>query len=132
MEGISDIKIVGIDETRPPRILKEPYINLVFKLSHKAPPEWCDDYNQIFSKRKLPVKIDPAEGIFIETWVRKPEQVEKLFELMKGAVTLCSDAFIARIEAKAANAAAEMGDAPKDEGEQGKLNKIIAGLNFDD
>ena len=31
MEGISDIKIIGIDEKRPPKIRKEPYIDLVFK-----------------------------------------------------------------------------------------------------
>ena len=44
MEGISDIKICGIDETRPPMIKKEPYIDLNFKLIHKAPKDWCNDF----------------------------------------------------------------------------------------
>ena len=39
MEGISDIRISGMDENRPPRIGKEPYINLYFRLVHKAPAD---------------------------------------------------------------------------------------------
>ena len=37
MEGISDLKIIGTDERRPPIIRKEPYIDVFFKLSHQAP-----------------------------------------------------------------------------------------------
>lgn len=131
MEGISDIKISSIDEMRPPRILKEPYINLFFKLTHKAPKKWCDDFNHLASKGKYPVKIDPAKGLFIETWVRKPDEIEIALQGLKQSVSKCTEEFIALILAEA-NAAANMDDIVEESGEQGRLNKIIAGLNFDD
>ena len=132
MEGISDIRISGIDERRPPRIRKEPYINLYFKLNHKAPSDWCSAFNSLTSKGKFTVKIEPAEGLFIETWVRKPEEIEDVLDKLKASVTQCSDEYVHRIEA-AARAAAQNGDStPEDEGEQGRLNRIVAGLKFDD
>ncbi len=131
MEGISDIRISGIDEMRPPRIRKEPYINLYFKLTHEAPKQWCEDYNRLVSKKTFPAKIDPQAGLFIDTWVRKPEEIEPAFEGLKEAVMICNDEYIARIRAESA-AAANSGDKLEDEGEQGRLNRIIAGLNFDD
>jgi hypothetical protein len=131
MEGISDIKISCIDEMRPPRILKEPYINLYFKLTHKAPKKWCEDFNHLVAKGDYPVKIEPNTGLFIETWVRKPEEIEKALEGLKRAVNTCKEEYIARILAEA-NAAAEISDMTDESGEQGRLNKIIAGLNFDE
>ena len=130
MEGISDIKIIGIDETRPPRILKEPYINLYFKLSHKAPGEWCKDFNQLSSKKKYPAKIDPVLGLFVETWVRKPEEVELALQVIQETIKTCSEEFVARIQAEA-RAKANVGGPVGDEGEQGRLNRIVAALNFD-
>ena len=131
MEGISDIKISGIDEMRPPRIRKEPYINLFFKLAHKAPKRWCEDFNHLVAKAEYPAKIEPDTGLFIETWVRKPEEIEKALDGLKTAVKRCRDDYIARIVAEA-DSAAEMGDVLEDSGEQGRLNRIIAGLNYDD
>jgi len=131
MEGISDIKISGIDEMRPPRIRKEPYINLFFKLAHKAPKEWCIDFNHLVSKGEYSAKIEPATGLFIETWVRKPEEIERALQGIKSAISTCKEEYIARILAEA-NTAAEMGDELEESGEQGRLNRIIAGLNFDD
>ena len=131
MEGISDIKISSIDEMRPPRILKEPYINLYFKLTHKAPKKWCEDFNHLVAKGDYPVKIEPTTGLFIETWVRKPEEIEKAFEGLKRAVSTCKEEYIANILVEA-NAAADMSGAPEDSKEQARLNKIIAGLNFDE
>lgn len=131
MEGISDIRISGTDEMRPPRILKEPYINLYFKLTHKAPKKWCEDFNHLVSKGDYPVKIEPSTGLFIETWVRKPEEIERAFEGLKRAVNTCKVEYIARILAEA-DAAADMGGAMEATGEQGRLNRIIAGLNFEE
>ncbi len=131
MEGISDIKINGIDEARPPRIRKEPYINLYFRLSHKAPTNWCEDFNRLLAKRKCPAKIETTEGLFIETWVRKPEEIEAMLGGLKADVCTCTQEYIARVEAEA-SAAAAAGGKPEDEGEQGRLNRIIAGLSFDD
>lgn len=130
MEGISDIKICGIDETRPPRVRKQPYINLYFKLSHKAPVLWCDAFNHLVAKRQYSAKITPADGLFIETWVRKPEEIPPVLEGLKEAVKLCNEEYIARIQAEA-RAEEERGGSPEDEGEQGHLNRIVAGLDFD-
>ena len=57
MEGISDIKIIGVDETRPPIIRKEPYIDIFFKLSHQAPSDWCSDFNSLKAKHPSCEKI---------------------------------------------------------------------------
>jgi len=131
MEGISDIRIIGIDETRPPRIRKEPYINLFFKLNHKAPAKWCEIFNDTVAKRKYPVKIDPDEGVCVETWVRQADEIAPLVEVLKKAVTHTIEEYIARIAAENRAEAERVVD-PENEGEQGKLNRIIAGLNFDD
>jgi len=131
MEGISDIKICGIDEMRPPRIRKEPYINLFFKLTHKAPLDWCEAFNRLVSKGNYPVKIETSSGLFIETWVRVPEEIEPVLDDLKKAVSTCNQEYIERVEAEA-SAAADVGGKSDDAGEQGRLNRIIAELNFDD
>jgi len=41
MEGISDIKICGMDEKRPPRMKKEPYIDLFWAIV-RTEPEFRD------------------------------------------------------------------------------------------
>jgi len=132
MEGISDIRITGIDETRPPRIRKAPYIDLYFRLSHKPPKAWCEDYNRLLEKRKQPININPDEGLFIETWVRKPDELPDLVNLLKNTVAACNEQYIARIQAESLAAAAKSGIKLGDEGEQGRLNRIIAELSFDD
>ncbi len=130
VEGISDIKISGMDPARPPRIRKEPYIDLYFKISHKAPASWCDGFNRIASERQLKAKIDPSDGLFIVTWVRKPEDIEPVLTSLKAVVSSSNEDYIARIEAERRAAAARSSD-PENEGEQGRLNRIIAGLKFD-
>lgn len=131
MEGISDIRIIGVDETRPPRILKEPYINLYFKLAHQAPKDWCNDFNNLTSKYTYPAKIEPSTGLYIETWVRKIDEIETSFDTLKTAVSTCNLDYIARIQAQA-EAAANTDSLEEDTGEQGRLNKVIAHLNYDD
>ena len=131
MEGISDIKIIGIDETRPPKIRKEPYIDLYFKLSHQAPSDWCKDFNNLLLKNPYSVQIKEKEGVFIETWVREPDEIADLLELLKKTVLECINQYIERIELSARqknNLNAEQGEAT---GEQGRLNKIISDLEFD-
>ena len=129
MEGISDIRISGIDQARPPLIRKEPYINLYFRLNHKAPARWCEDFNGLLARSSYPVKIDPSEGLFVETWVRAPEEIVTLLSTLKKAVSKASGIYIARVEAAAL---AAQGVTPESEGEQGRLNRIIAGLDFSD
>ena len=129
MDGISDIKISGIDETRPPRIQKEPYIDLFFKLVHKAPADWCEDFNLLVKKRKYSAKIKPDTGLIIETYVRTPDEIESTLQSLKEAVSTCNKEYIVRIQARSAQQA-ENNNNLENTGEQGRLNKIIAGLNF--
>ena len=133
MEGISDIKIIGIDHQRPPIIRKEPYIDIYFKLSHEAPLDWCKDFNALLSKHPTAPKIKEKEGVYIEAWVRSPDEIAALLEHLKKAITECSRLYIERVEASMrdsddANALLSQ----QGSGEQGRLNKIIAELDFGD
>jgi len=130
MEGISDIKITGVDEKKPPRLRKEPYIDIVFKLSHQAPPDWCDDFNGLMTKLKSTAKINKTEGLYIETWVRLMEEIPKHLEQLHKGVAECSRIYIAKILQQRQNTA-DNDTSHEIGGEQGRLNKIIAGLKFE-
>ena len=132
MEGISDIKIVGIDEKRPPVIRKEPYIDLYFKLSHKAPADWCGDFNSLMMKHPCKPKIDKQKGLFIDAWVRTPDDIATLLEILKKNVAQCSDDYIRRIEAALNSQQGEDDSLSQVTAEQGRLNRIIAELDFGD
>ena len=132
MEGISDIKIIGIDDKRPPRIGKEPYIDLFFQLSHKAPLEWCIGFNELLVKHEYTPKIKTNEGLFIEAWVRRPEEITGLFQIIKAKVTECTAQYIENIAISQRDAVTNSDLAQKEgDSEQGRLNKVIAGLDFD-
>ncbi|MFP5349798.1 MAG: hypothetical protein ACLGHO_08135 [Gammaproteobacteria bacterium] len=132
MEGISDIKIIGIDEKRPPRIQKEPYIDLCFRLSHKAPVDWCHDFTDHQSKAAYPASIDTKECLYIETWVRSQDEIVPHLQSLKKAVADCNARYIAKIEASARDRDGELDALTKETGLQGQLNRIIAGLDFSD
>lgn len=130
MDDIRDIHINGIDPTRQPRVRKEPYIDLYFTLEPAAPPRWCEDFNGLAAGGDFPATIDPKKGLIIETWVRTPDEVVTALHTLKGVVRKTTEAYIAR--AKAESAALLQVDVPAEEqGEQGRLNKIIATLDFD-
>lgn len=130
MEGISDIQIVGIDDKRPPRIRKEPYIDLFFRLSHQAPGDWCAIFNVLLGKHASNAKIKVKEGLFIEAWVKKPEDIPLLLVLLKDKVAECSRLFIEKIELSIRNAGAANAELMLGGGEQGRLNRIVAALDF--
>lgn len=130
MQGISDIKIIGVDQSRPPVIRKEPYIDIFFQLSHQAPVDWCKDFNSMLTKHPGTPKITEKEGLFIETWVRKPEEIVGLLEELKETITECSRQYIERIELSAQLACNENMSLSGETGEQGRLNQIIASLEF--
>jgi len=130
MEDISDIRIVGIDEKRPPRIRKEPYIDLIFRLAHKAPADWCRDFNDLMARHEYAPKIDPGEGLFIETWVRSVDEIEAHLQLLKDTVTQCTEQYIEKIQVREQNRSDDNTLLQKEEGPQGRLNRIIAGLDF--
>jgi hypothetical protein len=130
MQGISDIKIVGVDKSRPSVIRKQPYIDIFFRLSHQAPVAWCNDFNGLLSKHPSTPRIVEKEGLFIETWVRKPNDIVGLLEKLKETVTECSRQYIERIELSAKLASSENASLAGESGEQGRLNNIIASLDF--
>ena len=132
MEGISDIKIIGIDEKRPPVISSAPYIDLFFKLSHQAPSDWCNDFNVLMSKYPGSPKIKQKEGLYIESWVKTSDLIVDYLELLKKNVTLCSDLYIERIEQAARDTKSNDISGVAEDSQQGRLNKIIAGLVYDE
>ena len=131
MQTISDISIIGIDKARPPVIRKEPYIDIFFKLSHQAPIDWCKDFNNLFTQHRDTKNVNIAEqgGIYINTWVRTPEEIPPLLELLKELIKECSTEYIKRIQLNT-----QQGDSATIETkasiEQARLNAIIDSLDF--
>lgn len=130
MEGISDICIVGIDERRPPRMRKEPYIDLYFKFSHQVPPLWGKGFNDLMAKHPYAPKVPLPDGMYIETWVRNPDEIAPLLDQLKRAVAECTREYIESIERSVRVASAAAAAVTEESGEQGRLNRIIAGLDF--
>jgi hypothetical protein len=131
VEGISDIKIVGMDEKRPPRIRTEPYIDLIFRLSHKAPLDWCRDFNDLLLKQEYSPKIDDQEGLYIETWVRTPDEIVAQFQMIKEKLAECTVQYIEKRRVSDLSKDSDNDLVKQGGGEQGRLNSIIAGLDFD-
>ena len=132
LEDIRDIKIVGIDDKRPPRIRKEPYIDLFFRLSHQAPKKWCQDFNKLAKDLVPPVKIDDNEGVFIDAYVRDMDNIAMHLDKIKRKIVLCNEQYIEEIRQRESAELARNALLFGEEGEQGQLNKIIAALRFDD
>lgn len=132
MEGISDIKIISIDEKRPPIIRKEPYIDIFFKLSHKAPVDWCKDFNALLSKHPTTPRVNEKEGLYISAWVRTPDEIVALLGQLKTSVADCTRAYIERIQLSQRNENEENTLAQQGGGEQQRLNQIVAALDFSD
>jgi len=132
VEGISDIRIIGIDEKRPPIIRSEPYIDLIFKLSHQAPADWCNDFNSLMAKHPGSPKIKQQEGLYIESWVKSPDLIIAYLEQLKAKICLCNDMYIERIEQSARDNIKADPSAVAETSPQGRLNMIIAALVFDE
>ncbi|HKK05089.1 MAG TPA: hypothetical protein VKA50_04505 [Gammaproteobacteria bacterium] len=131
MEGISDIRIAGIDDRRPPIIRKEPYIDIFFKLSHQAPADWCREFNNLAAKHPSSPRMKETEGLIIETWVRTPDEIVPLLDRLKDLVAQCTRQYIERIEESARQTGEANASLAHESGEQGRLNRILAGLDFD-
>ena len=132
MEGISDLRIEGIDENRSPSAKHAQYINLYFRLNHKAPEPWCSMFNDLMAKHPSKPKIIPTEGLYIETWVQNGDQIAPHLELLKAAVKECSTLYIEKLEREKRASSAQAGDRVADDSPQARLNRIIEALNFDD
>ena len=131
MNSISDIKIIGIDEERPPRMRKAAYIDLYFKLSTKPPPDWCDDFNALAHKIEPAAKIDKIKGNVIETWVREMDLIPGHLEKIKKTVTRCNQQYMEKVLKKQLAAALKDASVVGMDGQQNRLNEIVTALNFE-
>ncbi|MEO5342021.1 MAG: hypothetical protein H7842_01570 [Gammaproteobacteria bacterium SHHR-1] len=131
MDSINNLKIIGLDPRRPPIVRKEPYIDLIFELSHPAPEDWCDDFNNLNRGATPTVMIKKNPGLFIETYVREMGHIPRQLELIKAKVKQCSAEYLEKIRLKAIEEAAKNGSLSGAGGEQGKLNAILAELDYD-
>jgi capsid protein len=128
---INQIKLIGIDEERPPLMRKEAYIDLFFKLSQKAPQDWCEDLNKLGHQVEPSFKIDTLKGDIVETWTRDmnliPQQVEKIKEKIKE----CNKQYVERLRLKVISDAARTASPTGHDSQQAELNLIIATLDFE-
>jgi len=131
MSDIKDIKIVGIDEDRPPRIRKEAYIDLFFKLSEKVPMDWCEDFNSVGRQSSPSVKIDKNAGLFIDAYVNDMTQIPVQLEKIKKLVKACNEQYMEKIRQKNLALAASHAALEGKSNEQDRLNQLVATLKFD-
>jgi len=130
MNSIDDIKIVGFDDARPPRVRKEAYIDLFFKLSHKAPTDWCEDFNSLGRQLNPSPKIDINRGECIDSYVNDMEQIAPHLEQVKKAIIDCNQRFMEKLRQKELALAASNADLRGQDGEQYRLNQIVDALDF--
>ncbi|MFZ9039038.1 MAG: hypothetical protein ACO3DT_13365 [Gammaproteobacteria bacterium] len=130
MSSFEEIRIISIDEARPPRVRKEAYIDLFFKLSAKAPLDWCEAFNALGRQINPAAKIDKNLGETIETYVNDMGGIQSHLNEIKQTVVECNAQYLEKIRqrqlADAASNAALLGQ----DGEQAKLNQIISALEF--
>ncbi len=129
MPGPEPITIIGVDSQRPPQIRKDPYIEVFFELSDVAAKQWCDDFNSSMQKQLSKPKVRSDEGRFIETWVRRPEELPAHLEVLKGAVHKCNELQRATALALANTVISESGEATLSSA-QTQLNAVISTLDF--
>jgi hypothetical protein len=130
VEGISDIHIIGIDPRRPPRIRKGPYINLFFQLNHKVPADWAEGFNRLLSKHRYTPKIVGEEWLYIDTWVRTPDEIPGLLETLRKNIMDCNRDYIARIEGERLAATKRVSTSDESSGEQAHLDGVLSRLKF--
>jgi hypothetical protein len=131
MEEICDIRIVGIDEKRPPIVRKEPYIDLFFRLSRQPPKAWCEEFNRLVKGMTPPVKIDVRTGIFIDAYVRSMDDIPAHFDNIRKKVNACNESYIESIRQQALDDTEANASRLNAGDEQTRLNLIVAGLEFD-
>lgn len=130
MSTFEAITIIGIDPERPPRVRKESYIDLFFKLSAKAPADWCEAFNGLGRQVNPGAKIDKTGGECIETYVNDMERIPPHLSAIKQTVQECNEQYIAKIRQKEAELAASQAAALGQDGEQQRLNQIVEKLDF--
>lgn len=132
MNSFEAIRISGLDESRLPKMRKEAYIDLYFKLSHKAPEEWCEDFNVLGRRLSPAAKVDMKSCLTIDTYVNDMERIPVQLAELKETVGECNTQYLEKLRQREIKLAAENAALQGEVGEQQRLNLIIATLEFDD
>jgi hypothetical protein len=131
MTSFNEIKIIGMDANRPPRIRKESYIDLFYRLSEEAPEGWCEDFDAFGRQLSPTAKIDTADRGIISTYVNDMDTIPGHFAQLKQAVADCNREYLEKLRQMELAMAKDSADLREQGGEQFKLNQIIASLDFD-
>ena len=129
MSDINDLKIKGLDSNRKPNLKNKKYVDVIFELNQKAPKDWCADLNLLFSKVKHNAKIDPDEGLFVETWVRVINDIPKILEAIKQQIVICNSNYIE--QKRQEELAWQKSENAKSDNRSDELDRILENLNFD-
>ena len=132
MTSFNEIKIIGIDASRPPRVRKEAYIDLFYQLSEDAPVEWCEDFAGFGRELNPLAKVDQTKRGFINTYVNDMSVIPTHFEQLKQAVVDCNAQFLEKLRQREVALAKDNADLSEQGGQQFQLNEIIASLDFDE
>ena len=132
MSDIKEIRIVGFDKDRPPRVRKEAYIDLFFQLSQKAPLGWCEDFNALGRKTNPSPKIDINKGVHIASYVNNMNQIAHHLVAVKALLQECNQQYQQKLDEKSRILAASNASLQGQDGEQLKLNQIVDAISFDD
>ena len=132
MNTFDEIRISGIDESRPPRVRKEAYIDLHFSLSRQVPDDWCEDFNALGRGISPAAKIDKNTCLTIDTYVNDMDRIPAQLAELKEAVNECNRRYIEKLRQRELALAAENAALQGEGGEQQRLNLIVAALEFDD
>ena len=128
MSQTVQLKIVGIDPKRYPKILNKNYIDIVYQLSEKAPKDWCSIFNDSFRSIKN-VRIEADDGQYIETWVRDMDEIPKSLCSIKDGIQLCNEKYNDKLRTDEASRKASF--SKKQSSASLKLEKILSALDFD-
>lgn len=131
MTDINAIKIIGIDEQRPPMVRKESYIDLFFKLSKQAPADWCEDFNKLGHQINPPAKITPDKGLIIETYVHDMNLIQNQLDKIKQLINRCSEAYLEKERQKQLALESKQAETSSGSAKQNQLNAIISNLNYE-
>ena len=132
MTSFDEIRISGIDDTRLPKVRKEAYIDLHFRLSRQVPEDWCEDFNALGRRINPAAKIDKHSCLTIDTYVNDMDRIPLQLAELKEAVAECNQQYLEKLRQREQALAAENAALQGEGGEQQRLNLIIAALEFDD
>ena len=129
MVDATNIKIIGFDEERPPMIQVRPCVDLIFQLDQEAPAEWCKCFSDVCGKTRYPFVIDPEVGLFIETWVKKPGEIEAVVTAVQEFVAACNVSYDELLKRRRTVVQVDSPDVVLSPA-QIALNEIVSKLNF--